>query len=194
MKSMRWLTAFFSFVAACVVLANGADAQVKVTSALIKPDTSALSDGQADTLVFKTGTVIPAIQRNAKSGTLAMMLSAVLPGAGQVYAHRYYTIPIIWGFGAFFGSQWVRANDVYRKYSRLFAESVQLDTVNHTGSNQLLSVRDDWHDYRDEFAIYIILTYVLNIVDAYVGATLYSFDVSDNLGGSAEIRFRIPLH
>ncbi len=184
----------FISLALSVVLSNTADSQEKVTSALIKPDTSVAAGSQADTMVLKSGTIAPAVLKSQKSGTLAMVLSAVLPGAGQVYAHRYYTIPVIWGLGAFFGSQWIKANDVYRKYSTLFVQSVQLDTVSHTGNNQLRIIRDDWHDFRDQFAIYMVLTYVLNIVDAYVGATLYSFDVSDNLGGSAEIRFRIPFH
>ncbi len=191
---MRRRAELFLSIAACVFLTSTADSQAKVTSALIRPDTAGSAYSQSDTLVLKSETVVPAIQRSAKSGTLAMALSAVLPGAGQIYAHRYYTIPIFWGFGAFFASQWVKANDGYRMYSRLFAESVHLDTLNHAGSSYWLKNRDIWHDYRDEFAIYIILTYVLNIVDAYVGATLYSFDVSDNLGGNAEIRFRIPLY
>jgi hypothetical protein len=186
--------ALFSSIVACVLLMSVADSQSKIISALVKPDTSAAAVTHTDTLVLKGGAVFPAIPKNAKSGTLAMVLSAVLPGAGQVYAHRYYTIPIIWGFGAFFGSQWVKANDVYRKYSRLFVESVQLDTLSHTGNSYYLDLRDEWHDYRDEFAIYIALTYILNIVDAYVGATLCSFDVSDNLGGSAALQFRIPFH
>ncbi len=184
---------FFS-LAFVVVLASTADSQEKVTSALIKPDTSVVAGSQADSSVLKSGTIAPAVLKSPKSGTLAMVLSAVLPGAGQVYAHRYYTIPVIWGLGAFFGSQWLKANDQYRKASTLFVQSVRLDTVSHTGNNQLRIIRDDWHDFRDQFAIYMVLTYVLNIVDAYVGATLYSFDVSDNLGGSAEIRFRIPFH
>ena len=189
----RQIVLFFFFTL-CVVFASTADSQEKVTSALIKPDTSVAAGSQADTIVLTSGTVVPVTLKSPKSGTLAMVLSAVLPGAGQVYAHRYYTIPVIWGLGAFFGSQWVKANDVYRKYSTQFAQSVQLDTVRHTGDDQARQIRDEWHDFRDQFAIYMLLTYVLNIVDAYVGATLYSFDVSDNLGGSAEIRFRIPFH
>jgi len=32
-----------------------------------------------------------------------------------------------------------------------------------------------------------------NIIDAYVGATLYDFNVSDELGGNAKIDFRFPF-
>lgn len=160
----------------------------------MKQDTSTIIQSQNDSLNLKAAVIAPVRDEHAKSGTLAMLLSAVLPGAGQVYAHRYYTIPVIWGFGIFFRSQWVKADDIYRKYQTLFTQSIQLDTVFHKGFDGYRANRDIWHDYRDEFTIYIALTYILNIVDAYVSATLYSFDVSDNLGGSATIRFRIPLH
>jgi hypothetical protein len=190
---MRRQTAFTFCIAVCVLLTSDAASQEKVVSALIKPDTSGAAVTRVDTLALMGGTALSVIPQHSKSGTTAMLLSAVLPGAGQVYAHRYYTIPVIWGFGVFFGSQWVKANNVYRKYSSLFAESVQLDTLGHTGNDFWRQTRDQWHDYRDQFAIYMALTYILNIVDAYVGATLYSFDVSDNLGGSAAIRFRIPF-
>ncbi len=129
----------------------------------------------------------------SKSGRLAMILSAVLPGAGQVYAERYYTIPVIWGLGAYFASQWVKADNHYQDFARQFSASVLADSVTKQGNSQLKDIRDFYHDQRDEFAIYIGLTYLLNIVDAYVGATLYGFDVSDNLGGSSQIRFRIPI-
>ena len=123
-----------------------------------------------------------------------MLLSAILPGAGQVYAHRYYTIPIIWGCAIYFYSQRNKAEDIFKKYQVLYADSVNSITADPRLIQFYRDVRDSYHNKRDEFTIYIVVTYLLNIIDAYVGATLYSFDVSDNLGGNTEIRFRIPLH
>ncbi len=130
--------------------------------------------------------------RAAKSPALAMVLSAVAPGAGQIYVHRYITIPIIWGFGYYFTSAWITQNNHYKQYRDQFAESVKKDSTGR-GDSQLQSIRDFYRDDRDKFAFYIGITYLLNIIDAYVGASLYSFDVSDNLGGSAAIRIRIPI-
>jgi hypothetical protein len=130
---------------------------------------------------------------HGKSPSLAILLSAVLPGAGQVYVHRYITIPIIWGLGYYFVSSWQHQNHLYFQYRDSFARSVEQDTVKHQGDSQLLSARDFYRDDRDKFAFYIAITYILNVVDAYVGASLYSFDVSDNLGGSAALRVRIPI-
>jgi hypothetical protein len=174
-------------------------AQTKVTSALIKPDTSETQSSSNDSLGVRGGKIKLISEVPAKSGSLAMLFSALLPGAGQVYAHRYYTIPLIWGFGAYFASVAIKANNQYEDYRGRFSESVRLDTLAQSGhlnltEENLKSVRDFYHDQRDEYILYLGLTYFLNIIDAYVGATLYDFDVSDNLGGSAKIQFRVPLH
>jgi hypothetical protein len=165
-------------------------AQEKVISALIKPDTT---NDITDSLGIRAGRVEVSLERHAKSGSLAMLLSAVVPGAGQIYAHRYYTIPIIWGFTAYFTSLAISSEHDYQNYRAKFAASVRLDTAAHAGDPDFLRIRDFYHNQRDEFIFYFAITYILNIVDAYVGATLYDFDVSDQLGGSAAIRFRIPL-
>ena len=124
-----------------------------------------------------------------------MLLSAILPGAGQIYAHRYYTIPLFWGLGTYFAIIWNNQNNLYHEYANKFSESVRLDTISHQGNATDLTSRNFYHDQRDEFAIYLGLTYFLNIIDAYVGATLYSFDVSNELGPTTStIRFKIPLH
>ncbi len=128
----------------------------------------------------------------AKSPGLAILLSAVVPGSGQIYVHRYITIPLIWGFGYYFTSAWITQNKRYEQYRDLFAASVKADSSGK-GDNTLQSIRDFYRDDRDKFAFYIAITYVLNIIDAYVGASLYSFDVSDNLGGSAALRIRSPI-
>ncbi len=146
-----------------------------------------------DSLGFQAGKVRYATEESGKSTTLAMLLSAALPGAGQVYVHRYITIPIIWGFGYAFVRSWIRQNDLYVQYRDKYTASFKADSTGK-GDDFLRVVRDFYRDDRDKFSFYIAIVYVLNIVDAYVGASLYSFDVSDNLGGSAAIRFRIPLH
>ena len=169
-------------------------AQEKVTSALIKPDTTASQNLAQDSLQFHLSAMRISDERQSKSGNLAMLLSAVLPGSGQIYAHRYYTIPLIWGFGYYFVSSAIKSNNRYEEYRGKYAETVRLDTISHVGDSYILSVREFYHNQRDEFIFYFALTYLLNIVDAYVGATLYNFDISDNLGSGAAVQFRIPFH
>jgi hypothetical protein len=171
-----------------------AAAQTKVTSSLIKRDTTETQYSSYDSLSIQAGKIKLKSDVQAKSGSLAMLFSALLPGAGQVYAHRYYTIPFIYGFGIYFSSIAIKANNQYEDYRRKFSESVRLDTTAHSGNKNMLDARDFYRDQRDEFILYLGLAYFLNIIDAYVGATLYDFDVSDELDGSAKIQFRVPLH
>jgi hypothetical protein len=173
---------------------NNIIAQLKIASALIKQDSIENQKSTVDSLGLRSGTISLEPERHAKSGNFAMLLSAVIPGTGQIYANRFYTIPIIWGFGTYFVSKWIKADNTYKSLQRRFTESVQLDTLQHIGNVNLQDQRNQWHNYRDGFAFYLLLTYLLNIVDAYVGAVLYNFDVSDNLGGNAQIRLRIPLY
>ncbi len=177
----------YALILAVLTAAGTAFAQQRVLSSLVRPDAPIYASLRASAAEESTITI-----RTEKSGTLAMALSAVLPGAGQVYAERYYTIPIIWGAGGFFVSQWITANKRYKDYRDRYSASVLQDSVFRTGDKILKDIRDGYHDIRDEYAIYIALTYILNIVDAYVGASLYGFDVSDDLG-SAAIRFRVPI-
>ena len=120
-----------------------------------------------------------------------MLLSAVVPGAGQVYTERYLSIPIIWGFGLYFGKTMADQNKLYQDYASRYSASVATDTLNGRGDAQLKTIRDFYRDQRDQFAVYLGITYLLNIVDAYVGAALYGFDVSPDLSGGAQIRYRM---
>ncbi len=122
-----------------------------------------------------------------------MVLSAVLPGAGQVYTARYWKIPIIWGFGYYFASTWVKANNLYKDASDRYNLSINQGVTSGQGDAQAKYERDFYHDERDRFAFFLALTYALNIIDAYVGASLYDFDVSDDLGGNAKLRMKIPI-
>ncbi len=122
-----------------------------------------------------------------------MLLSAALPGAGQVYTERYLSIPIIWGFGLYFGKTMADQNKLYQDYASRYSASVAADTANGRGDAQLKTIRDFYRDQRDQFAVYLGITYLLNIVDAYVGAALYGFDVSPDLSGGAQIRYRMRV-
>jgi hypothetical protein len=143
-----------------------AGAQIKVTSALIKSDTTETQNPSTDSLGIRAGKIKLISDVNAKSGSLAMLFSALLPGAGQVYAHRYYTIPFIYGFGVYFSSMAIKANSQYQDYRGKFSESVRLDTIAHLGNQNLLSARDFYRDQRDQFILYLGLAYFLNIIDA----------------------------
>jgi len=117
-----------------------------------------------------------------KSPWGAVLRSAVLPGFGQFYNESYWKIPVIWGVGALFISGWVYNNNLYQDNKNLFID---------TGNSLYKLNRDFYRDQRDNFTIYLVILYVLNLVDAYVDAHLFDFTVEQNfISGSSRINFR----
>jgi len=107
-----------------------------------------------------------------KSPWGAILRSAVAPGWGQIYNESYYKAPIIWGLSAWLVYSWIQNNKNYNQ----FADSYLINPNLYNQSN-----RDFYRDQRDLFSLYIGLTYLLNLVDAYVDAHLFDFTVEDNL-------------
>jgi hypothetical protein len=118
-----------------------------------------------------------------KSPWGAVGRSAILPGWGQFYNESYWKIPVIWGLGAWFVSGWVQNNDEYKTNRDLFIE---------TETDLYRQRRDFYRDQRDNFTIYLVLLYLLNLVDAYVDAHLFDFNVDEDfLTGSTRLNLRL---
>ena len=118
-----------------------------------------------------------------KSPWGAVLRSAIIPGLGQFYNESYWKIPIIWGVGALFISGWVYNNNLYKDNKNLFIE---------TGINLYKNNRDFYRDQRDNFTIYLVILYILNLVDAYVDAQLFDFTVQEDfITGSPRVNFRV---
>ncbi len=118
-----------------------------------------------------------------KSPWGAVLRSAVIPGFGQFYNESYYKIPIIWGLGAWFVYGWIQNNDDYITNKNLFINTEQ---------DIYKSRRNFYRDQRDNFTIYFVLLYLLNLVDAYVDAHLFDFNVDEDfLTGSTRLNLRL---
>jgi len=117
--------------------------------------------------------------RMSKSPALAVGLSAILPGAGQFYNESYWKVPIILGIGAYFISGWIRNDNLAEDYRNQYEESKTPEDPD--GDTSLLSARDFYKNQRDSFVWYFVILYVANLVDAYVDANLYDFDVGETL-------------
>lgn len=130
----------------------------------------------------------------------AAMLALVLPGAGQIYNHRYWKLPLVYGAlgGVIYGEYF------YQKRYREFADAYNkiTDKKINPVTNAPYKIGDDdlgahaklgrsvdglntgvvfYRGNRDIFYLYIGLAYGLQIVDALVDAHLQDFDVSDDL-------------
>lgn len=129
----------------------------------------AIAFPQTDTL--KSGNM------KVKSPTKAMLMSAVLPGLGQFYNQSYWKIPIIYGLAGYFVYEFKQNDEKYKHYQELFVQSVKVSG----GDYRYKRLRDFYRDQRDLFVIYLSILYLANIIDAYVDAHLYNFDVGENL-------------
>ncbi len=106
-----------------------------------------------------------------KSPLGAVLRSALIPGWGQIYNQSYIKAPLIWGGIAALVLGWRFYNKRYNTYRDLY---------NQTSYVPYISVRDFYHNQRDLLSIYIGLVYVLNLVDAYVDAELFDFNVKED--------------
>ncbi len=139
-----------------------------------------------------------------KSTTIAMVSSMVLPGAGQVYNEAYWKAPVVWGLGYYFYSVYKSQDDLYRESRTKYETALSVyDTTTNAAAKQslgnqissYLDIRKFHERQRNEFGWYLAITYVMNILDAYVDAALYNFEVSPNLQGTSDWRMqaRIPI-
>ena len=112
-----------------------------------------------------------------KSPWGAVLRSAIIPGWGQFYNESYWKIPIVVGLIGYYTYGYIHNNDLYIEYRDKYTESLTQSTL---GNSNYKRIREFYKDQRDLFAVYFGLTYFLNLVDAYVDAHLFDFDVSEN--------------
>lgn len=120
-----------------------------------------------------------------KSPTGALFRSAVLPGWGQFYNESYYKVPVIAGLAAWFGYNYFSNNNLYNDYKTLYQ---------NTGNRLYYLNREFYRDQRDNFAIYLGILYVANLIDAYVDAHLFDFNVEEDFyrpGNFYHVRMKI---
>ena len=121
-----------------------------------------------------------------KSPWLAVGMSAVIPGSGQIYNADYWKAPVIWGLGGYWIYEWVKLNNLYHDNRDLYEQN-----LNGPNASDYKRIRDFYHDERDKFAWFLGALYMVNLVDAYVGAHLYDFDVSGDLGADGRIEPKV---
>jgi hypothetical protein len=117
--------------------------------------------------------------RQTKSPAKAVLFSALVPGLGQIYTKSYWTLPIIWGLGAYYIHEWIKNNNQYSVYRDQYFNSI--NPSNPLGDLEIKNLRDFYRDQRDSYAVYFGIVYLANLVHAFVAASLYDFDVSDDL-------------
>ena len=138
----------------------------------------------------------------------AAILSAVIPGSGQIYNGSWWKTPIVYagfagiGYGLYFYQDYYKSfKTAYNNYRNPYLEqglTPPADTVLTVRGEEGYSPvnvqqgRDFYRKYRDLCIIGIGAWYLLNILDAYTEAHLFEFDVSDDLTINWEPLFYNP--
>jgi len=127
-----------------------------------------------------------------KSAWGAVLRSAVVPGLGQIYNHSYWKAPIVWGISAWLVYNWVLNNNYYWQFSKSYLQNINNPNISYQLLQAYRDHRDFYRDQRDLFTIYMGITYLLQLVDAYVDAQLFDFTVEENYHtGLPSINFKL---
>ena len=124
----------------------------------------------------------------------AAFYSAILPGLGQIYTGNTWKVPLVY---AAIGSSvyyYVYNRDEYNKYREIykrrivgFKDDEYIELIPQ--DEKLLKGMDFHKNYRDMSFIFILGTYMLNIIEANVSAHLMQFNVSNDLSLKPVIDF-----
>lgn len=137
----------------------------------------------------------------------AVWLGAVIPGTGQIYNRSYWKIPIV--YGGFMGcvyaisytnSRYTEYKQAYRdiyydiqqgtfsespdkSYVALLPEGYTISSMGgaSTYQNRLKEWQNASRRQRDLSILATIAVYALSLIDAYVDAQLFNFDISNDL-------------
>jgi hypothetical protein len=180
--------------------------QAQQDSIIIKKDSTPVTNTKA----LKKKPTIPKI---------AAKRSAILPGWGQVYNHKIWKVPIVYAALGVTGGIFISNVTWYNRVryatkiaynirdkvvpnpnnpSQFIPDSAGIDGVHSRlrgllgNVNTLVNYRSSFRQNVDYSALFFIVAWGLNVIDATVDAHLSSFDVSDNL--SFNIKPIIPAH
>lgn len=127
----------------------------------------------------------------------AAIRSAILPGLGQIYNKKYWKLPIVYGALGITGYIFVDNIKTYKEYRFAYAArykaangSTAADSVDYFKlkpqyriyqPESIREARDRFRKYIDYSALFFVLFWGLNVVDATVDAHLKTFDISPDL-------------
>lgn len=137
----------------------------------------------------------------------AVWLGAIVPGMGQIYNRSYWKLPIVYGafMGCGYAIMWTDGRytgyktaykdlyldnmngtvttDASKSYIALLPEGYTIDRMGGVSTyiNTLKNRQNVYRRYRDLSIVATIAVYALSLVDAYVDAQLFDFDISEEL-------------
>jgi hypothetical protein len=123
---------------------------------------------------------------NPLTPSKAAFYSAIIPGLGQAFIGQAWKVPLVYGaigssvyFYSHNKKEMNRYRTAYKRRSSGFTDDEFMEII--PDKTKLLKGMEFHKKYRDMSFLFIIGTYMLNILDANVGAHLMQFNVNDNL-------------
>lgn len=126
------------------------------------------------------------IKKDYLTPSKAAFYSAVLPGLGQIHTRRYWTLPFIYGGLATAGYFYKTQSEAYNRYRTAYKQRIRGDLsdefTNKIALNSQLVEGMEFHKTNRDLAfLWIVGGYLLNVLDANVGAHLLQFNVDQDL-------------
>lgn len=169
-------------------------------------DQSVVMQQQTDTIIVDQGIDTVGIKKVEfkPDPKKAIIMSAIFPGLGQIYNRKYWKLPIL--YGGFIGFSYAISwnNRYYQDYFQAYKDIMDEDPETNSWHNFLRygqdpeSVDTTWlkdvlrrgknyyRRYRDLSIIGTVALYGLSIMDAYVDAQLFEFDITPDLSMRVE--------
>ncbi|MGL4333031.1 MAG: DUF5683 domain-containing protein [Bacteroidales bacterium] len=141
--------------------------------------------------------------------TRAVWYSALFPGLGQIYNRKYWKLPIVYGgFAAtFYAYNW--NSQFLKDYSQAYLDIMDNDPntksyedivppsmLNSYNQDQLKNIlkrqKDMFRRNRDLSVISMLGVYLLSVLDAYVDAQLFDFDINPDISMRVEPTIIMP--
>jgi hypothetical protein len=128
----------------------------------------------------------------------AVWRSALVPGLGQIYNKRWWKVPFI--YAGFVGVG--LALDFNQRYYKEFLGEVQYRSA-HDGAplnplyagysfEGMVQVKDAYRRNRDLSILGFVAVHAINMIDAYVDAKFFRYDISKDLSFKFEPSFQKP--
>lgn len=126
------------------------------------------------------------IKKDPLTPSRAAFYSAVIPGLGQIHTRRYWTLPLIYGGLAASVYVYIEQRDAMNVYREAYKQRIRGDFSDQYSNriplnSQLIQGMEFHKRNRDFSMMWFFGIYLLNILDANVGAHLLQFNVDDRL-------------
>lgn len=143
----------------------------------------------------------------------AVWLGAICPGLGQMYNHSWWKVPIVYGALMGCGYAIMTNQQTYAEYKQAYLDLYNdianeavtdedmtksynailpagYDIARMGGASSYADKLQNWQNtyrrYRDISILVTVVVYALSLVDAYVDAQLFDFDISPDLSMQVE--------